>query len=156
VSPCNAPVTIELESPDQEDVIRLIDALDAYQIPLYPLESFHGIDLQELRKPEVLFAVARLDGMAVGCGAVVPGPVHGEIKRMYVDPASRGRSIGRGLLAFVEAAAAGQGCRHFVLETGIRQREALALYERAGYTRCEPFDDYLPDPMSVFMEKRLL
>ena len=39
------------------------------------------------------------------------------------------------------------------LETGIYQPEAHRLYESAGYIRCEPFGDYQPDPMSVFMWK---
>jgi putative acetyltransferase len=149
-----ALVAIAFERPDQDEVIALIDALDAYQKPLYPPESFHGIDLAALLLPGVLFAVARDGGRAVGCGAVVLCPGHGEIKRMYVDPVCRGRGIGARLLAFVEEAACAAGCRRLVLETGIHQREALALYQRAGYTPCEPFGDYLPDPMSVFMEKR--
>jgi putative acetyltransferase len=152
--PGDSSVSIALERADQEEVIRLIDALDAYQKPLYPPESFHGIDMAALLQPGVLFAVAREAGQAVGCGAVVLGPEHGEIKRMYVLPGVRGRGIGARLLAFVETAAEREGCRRFVLETGIHQGEALALYERAGYVRCPPFDDYLPDPMSVFMEKR--
>lgn len=146
-------VSIELERPDQDDVLGLIDALDAYQKPLYPIESFHGIDLKELLQPQVLFAVARHAGRAVGCAAVVLGDEHAEVKRMYVDALWRGRGIGGQLLAFVEAAAHRRGCRRFVLETGIHQGEALALYERAGYTRCGPFGRYLPDPLSVFMEK---
>jgi putative acetyltransferase len=146
-------VTIDLERPDQDEVIALIDALDAYQKPLYPPASFHGIDLKELLEPQVLFAVARHAGRAVGCGAAVLAAEYAEVKRMYVDPEWRGRSIGGRLLAFVEAAAARRGCRRFVLETGIHQGEALALYERAGYTRCEPFGSYRPDAMSVFMEK---
>jgi len=41
------------------------------------------------------------------------------------------------------------------LGTGIRQPEALALYRSAGFREIEPFGDYLPDPLSLFMEKTL-
>ena len=41
------------------------------------------------------------------------------------------------------------------LETGVRQPEALALYERCGYVRIPPFGGYRDDPPSVFLEKRL-
>ena len=41
------------------------------------------------------------------------------------------------------------------LETGIYQPEALGLYRSAGYVEREAFGDYVPDPLSVFMEKRL-
>lgn len=150
---------IALESARQPDVIRLIDELDAYQIPLYPIESHHGIDLDALSRPDVLFAVIRdAAGTAVGCGAVVlctDDGDYGELKRMYVRPAQRGQGLARRLLAFLEAAAQQRGCRVFRLETGIRQPEALGLYAKAGYAGRGPFGSYGPDPLSVFMEKRV-
>jgi putative acetyltransferase len=41
------------------------------------------------------------------------------------------------------------------LETGVVSHAALALYRRAGFAEREPFADYGPDPLSVFMEKQL-
>ncbi|WP_284616733.1 GNAT family N-acetyltransferase [Aquabacterium humicola] len=148
---------IQLESPAQPDVLALIDALDAYQKPLYPAESHHGIDLAALSEPNVLFAVVRDDAQrAVGCGAIVIGADFGELKRMYVDPARRGQGLAKSLLQFLEAQAAARGCRLFTLETGFLQPEALGLYERAGYERCGPFGDYVDDPNSVFMRKAII
>lgn len=145
---------IALESAAQPDVVRLIDALDAYQKPLYPPESHHGIDLAALSKSNVLFAVARTaTRQAVGCGAVVLSPDYGELKRMWVNPDYRGQRIGHAVLEFLEREARQRGCRQFVLETGVLQPEALTLYERAGYMRCGPFGDYVEDPNSVFMRK---
>ncbi len=148
-------MNIGFERPDQPDVARLIDELDAYQKPLYPPESHHGIDMDALLQPNVLFAVARddIDGHALGCGAVVMGPVYGELKRMYVSMACRGQGLGHRLLHFLEAAAVGRGRMSLTLETGIHQDAALALYERAGYRRTAPFGDYGEDPLSVFMRK---
>lgn len=145
---------IALESPDQPDVLRLINDLDAYQVPLYPLESHHGIDIDALRQPNVLFAVARTDtGEAVGCGAIVIEPKYGELKRMYVRPEQRNQGIAQRLLACLEAAARDRGCRAFALETGFRQPEAIRFYEQAGYVPCGPFGDYIDDPNSIFMRK---
>lgn len=147
---------IAIESPDQPDVLQLIDDLDAYQKPLYPPESHHGIDLPALLASNVLFAVMRTaSGVAVGCGAVVLGAHHGELKRMYIQPQLRGQGAGRALLHWLEQQAAARGCRVFVLETGVRQEAALSLYARAGYVPCEPFDDYQPDPLSVFLRKAI-
>ena len=147
---------IALESPDLPDVRALIDALDAYQVPLYPLESHHGIDIGALLRPNVLFAVVREDtGAALACGAVVLEAEYGEIKRMFVCPEHRGRGIAKALLACLESAAIARGCRLFALETGNLQPEAHALYARAGYEFCAPFGDYQPDPNSVFMRKRV-
>jgi putative acetyltransferase len=153
-------VRIARESPNQSEVIRLIDELDAYQKPLYPAESHHGIDMNALTQPNVIFAVARgEDGAVIGCGAIVitdnDREAYGELKRMFVSPRARGGGVGKSILKFLEDAAAAQGCTLATLETGIYQPEALGLYERAGYARCEPFGDYAPDPMSVFMRKRL-
>lgn len=152
--PTACPMPIALESPNQADVLALIDALDAYQKPLYPPESHHGIDLAALCRPEVLFAVARgVRGEALGCGALVLGPAFGEIKRMYVLPSQRGKGLSKGLMQFLEAQAQARGCGVFALETGRLQHEALGLYERMGYLRCAPFGDYGEDPHSVFMVK---
>lgn len=150
----NADVSIALESPDQAEVIALIDELDAYQKPLYPPESHHGIDHAALSRANVLFAVARdASGEAIACGAIVIEPEFGELKRMYTRPSHRGRGVAGRLLAFLEAQAQRRGCRRFVLETGYLQTAAIALYERFGYGRCEPFGDYVEDPDSVFMQR---
>lgn len=148
---------IALERPDQAEVTALVDALDVYQKPLYPPESHHGIDIDALCRPGVLFAVLRSPaGLAVGCGAVVLEPEGwGELKRMYLQPPWRGGGRARALLAFLEDAAVERGCTLLRLETGVLQHAALAFYERAGYARRLPFGDYGPDPLSVFMEKRL-
>jgi len=147
-------MNIALEPPAQPDVIALIDELDAYQKPLYPPESHHGIDITALAQPNVLFAVARdRAGGALGCAALVIGADHGELKRMFVRPQQRGGGVARALLAFLEARAAAQGCTTLMLETGPRQPEALRFYERSGFARCGPFGDYSDDPHSVFMRK---
>lgn len=145
---------IALESPAQPDVVALIDALDAFQKPLYPAESHHGIDIDALARDNVLFAVARTsEGRAVACGAIVLERGYGELKRMFTLPAFRGQGIAHRLLALLEGEATARGCRRFALETGYLQPEAIALYERCGYRRCGPFGAYADDPNSVFMAK---
>jgi putative acetyltransferase len=147
---------IALESPRQADVIALVDELDAYQNVLYPPESNHGIDIDALSRPNVLFAVLRDEqGGARACGAIVLGKEHGEIKRMFVRPQFRGRGAAKALLVFLEAEAARRGCTRVMLETGISQPEALSLYAHCGYTRRGPFGDYWNDPLSVFMSKQI-
>lgn len=149
--------TIEPEDPRQPDVVALIEALDAYQKPLYPPECHHGVDLSVLVRPDVVFLVARdAGGRAVGCGGVqLQEGAAGELKRMFVSPAVRGQGLARRLLARLEQEAAGRGCEAVRLETGIHQHAAIALYGCAGYERCGPFGGYADDPHSVFMRKRL-
>ncbi|WP_374438767.1 GNAT family N-acetyltransferase [Inhella sp.] len=156
----NTAFTLAVESPRQPAVRALIDELDAYQIPLYPIESHHGIDIEALCAPEVHFLVARdAAGTPQACGAVliaaVDGEPAGELKRMYVRPALRGQGLGRLILQTLEQHARQQGARRLLLETGCRQPEALGLYERAGFVRIGPFGAYAEDPLSVFMMKEL-
>jgi putative acetyltransferase len=147
---------ISPESPDQPDVRALIAELDAYQDTLYPPESRHALDLTSVKQADMLFFVARDEaGQAVGCCAVVLDAAQGELKRMYVRPACRGRGVARGLLQALESASADAGCTLLQLETGPFQPEALALYASFGYERRGPFGDYADDPLSVFMEKAL-
>jgi putative acetyltransferase len=148
---------ITLESPNQPDVIALIQALDDYQTSLYPPESNHLLDINALMQPNVLFVVARPgpNRPAVACGAVVLMGDYGEVKRMYVQPAQRGHGAAKAILTTLETEAANVYCPCLRLETGIHQHEAIALYERSGFTRCGRYGEYPEDPLSVFMEKRI-
>lgn len=145
---------INTETPDQPEVRAMLDKLDAYCAALYPAESNHLMDIASLMQGDVLFLVARdVEGRAVGCAALVNRGGYGEVKRMYVDEARRGLGTGRQLLEHLAMFARMSGLQQLKLETGIHQPEAIGLYERFGFTRCEPFGDYRPDPLSLFMEK---
>lgn len=147
---------VAIESPDQREVLALIAELDAYQDTLYPPEARYALDLASLMQPNVAFAVARdAQGRAVACGAVVMADGAGELKCMYVQPASRGQGVADEVLACLEAAARAGGCSSLRLETGPYQAAALSFYARHGFTRCGPFGDYPDHPLSVFMHKAL-
>ena len=149
-------VTITLETPRQPEIIRLLDMSDAYAASLYPSESNHLVDLSTLEQPSVSFFIARNDGVAVGCAALVEaGDGTAEIKRMFVDPEARGLRIASSLMNALEAIAEKKGLTAIRLETGIYQPEAICLYRKYGYVEIEPFGSYQPDPLSLFMEKRL-
>ena len=68
-------------------------------------------------------------------------------------PDARGRGLARRLLAAIEREGRSQGLSVLRLETGIRQPEAIGLYEAVGFLRIPPFGDYAEDPLSIFMEK---
>ncbi|MES2017818.1 MAG: GNAT family N-acetyltransferase [Pseudomonadota bacterium] len=147
---------IKQESPDQSDVIALLAALDAYCAALYPAESNHLMDIASLMEPEVVFLVARDDdARLLGCGAFVDRGDYAEVKRMMVDPASRGQGAGGKLLAEIARRASAAGFTSLKLETGIHQPEAIGLYQRDGFVCRGPYGDYPLDPLSLFMEKRL-
>lgn len=135
---------------------RLITELDAYQSSLYPAQSNHLDPVDELDKEFVRFVGAYDGKLLIGCGAakVMPGG-YGEIKRVYIIPQARGQGAGHAIMDELEGFLIDAGLPLARLETGIRQPEALALYASRGYRQIGPFGEYSPDPLSVFMEKRL-
>lgn len=148
-------IAIAIEHPDQPDIVALLREADAYYATLYPAESNHLLDIASLQRPDATFMAARRDGVLLGFGAVVDRGDYAEIKRMYVAPAARGLKLGRAILDALERHAMSLGRRLVRLETGISQPEAIGLYRSAGYGDIAPFGGYGPDPLSLFMEKRL-
>lgn len=149
-------LVIARESPDTETSQRLIaELVAALDHPDYPPESRHGYAVDKLIREGVHFFVMRADGEAAGCGGIQLFPGFGELKRMYVRGAFRGRGLGQAMLRHLEGHARALDCLVLRLETGIHQAEAVGLYERAGFERIPPFPPYKSDPMSLFFEKRL-
>jgi GNAT superfamily N-acetyltransferase len=107
----------------------------------------------QMTPPAGTFAVVRLDARPVACGGVRPlldgCPEVAEIKRMYTRPEARRRGISRVLLARLEREAAALGYRRVHLETGLRQPEAVALDESAGYARIAPYGRFASDPLNL-------
>ena len=137
---------------------QLLALSDAYMASLYPAESNHMESPTALALPNVLFLGAYLDGELAGCGAVKlmhDDDSYGEIKRVYVLEAYRGRGVSKQLMQALETHLREQQIPLARLETGISQPEALGLYEKLGYQYRTPFSSYELDPLSVFMEKRL-
>ena len=151
-------LVIRSEALGSADARRLIGALDAYLLGLYPVEeNFLDLDEAEVAAGRGDFLVARVDGRAVACGAIrMLSDTTAELKRMYVDPLSRGRGHGRAMLAALERSAARLGAERMVLETGNLQVEALALYRSAGYAVIPCFGEYAASGSSACFEKSLV
>jgi ribosomal protein S18 acetylase RimI-like enzyme len=155
-------ITIELEPPDSPEAAALVLELEDHLAARYPAESRHGFSVDRLVRDGVAFYVARVDGVAAGCGGLLEVPAPGaekepyaEVKRMYVRPVFRGLGIGRRVLARLIAHARDGGFTMVRLETGVDQVEAIGLYESAGFRRCAPFGPYRDDPLSPCYELRL-
>jgi len=147
---------VSRETPCQDDVAALIRQSDALMTALYPAESNHLVDIEQLVQPHVHFFVAREEERALGCGAFVLGESgQAEMKRVFVDPTACGKGVARAIMDVLEREAASHGVTLMQLETGIRQPEAIALYRKFGYAERGPFGSYQPDPLSLFMEKQL-
>jgi GNAT superfamily N-acetyltransferase len=134
-------------------------AADDADLQGVPDHTMLAVPPSDVVAPLGAFLVAWLDGEPVGCGAVRPAPTRepatAELKRMYVVPEARGRGISRELLDRLEGAARDLGYRRMILETGLRQPEAMALYESAGYTPIASYGGYRDSPLSRCYEKAL-
>ena len=149
-------VVIVEERPDSPDAVALIGELDDHLGALYAVQSRHGFSVEKLLRDGVTFFIARDGGRPAGCGGVLlVGREYAEVKRMYVRPAFRGRRIGRLMLDHLVEHARQHGLTVIRLETGIHQREAIALYEARGFRKIPPFGPYRDDPVSLCYELRL-
>lgn len=123
-----------------------------------PRESVHALDLDGLRRPEILFYTAWAGGELAGCGALKRLDArHAEIKSMRTARAHRGKGVARAMLAHLIEEARGRAYARLSLETGSQNEfaPARALYAGFGFAFCAPFADYAEDPNSVFMTRTL-
>jgi putative acetyltransferase len=140
------------------DVRELIAELDAVLGAEYEPHQRHGLSVERIFEPHMRFFVARLDGLAVGCGGVALFADYAEVKRMYSRPSARRRGVGKALLQRIEDEARAGGKALLCLETGTRQPEAIGLYTASGFRPCAAFGPYaaMPPAMietSLFFEK---
>jgi GNAT superfamily N-acetyltransferase len=141
------------------DLLGLIGELNSELARQYPEPGANHfrLDPDEVAPGRGVILIARWDGQPVGCGAVrLIDAGTAELKRMFARPTVRGRGVGRALLAALEAEARTLGARQLVLETGIRQSEAMGLYTSHGFVHMPPFGEYIDSPLSVCMQKPLV
>ena len=100
--------------------------------------------------------VAYLDETPVGCGAIKEySEGVTEVKRMYTNPDLRGKGIASTVLKELEKWAAELHYSRCILETGIKQPEAIALYTKNSYHRIPNYGQYEGVLDSVCFEKVL-
>ncbi|PZO70955.1 MAG: N-acetyltransferase [Sphingomonas taxi] len=153
-------VEIRVETPLQDDMRALIaelnDAIDA-QEPDTPDEFKFRMTADEMARPDTTTFLVRIGGKAVGCGALRRHDAgFGEVKRMYLRPAARGRGLARRLIARIEAEALAQGLGELALETGIGFSAARRTYESAGFELCGAFADYPDSGYAAFYRKTIV
>lgn len=149
-------IKVSLERPDSIEALNLFDESHGLKARYSADSVEHPFDPHDLASPPAVFAIARLDGKAVGCGAVrsLDGAV-GEVKRVFVQPECRRMGIARRIMAMLEGQGLRNGFTTLRLETGTEQPEAVALYESLGYRKIPPFGEYVSDPYSICFEKDL-
>ena len=138
------------------DFVALVKLLDA-DLAIRDGED-HSFYDQFNKIDSIKYAVVAYDenNTAVGCGAIKQfEPNVMEVKRMYVPVEQRGKGIAVEILKELEAWAAELGNTKCVLETGIKQPEAISLYKKCGYQIIENYGQYAGVENSICFEKLL-
>ncbi|WPQ61974.1 GNAT family N-acetyltransferase [Chitinophaga sancti] len=135
---------------------ELIIALDKDLWIRYP-EIQQDYEVLDKVKNIPTVVVAYVDALPVGCACFRQFDSKTvEIKRMFVHNAHRGQGIAYAILKELETWAITEGFSRAVLETGIRQPEAIALYQKSGYTFMDNYPPYEQMENSVCLQKPLL
>ena len=133
---------------ESADVAALLDLHAAGMEASSPPEACHFLVADALRVPTISFFAMRDEaGVLLGIGALKSlGGSDGELKSMRTTPGALGRGVGGAMLAHLVAEARAMGLTRLSLETGSTPdfAAALHLYEREGFTPCEPFGGYAP------------
>ena len=144
------------------DAQALIEAVQAEYVVRYGGQDESPIDPADFEDPLGQFFVAYLGSAPVATGAwrrssvkALGAGVTAEVKRMYVVPTAQRRGVARRVLAHLEATAARAGIEALVLETGMKQPEAIALYTSSGYEPIPGFGYYCGSELSRCFGRRL-
>ncbi|MGB7270803.1 MAG: GNAT family N-acetyltransferase [Albidovulum sp.] len=148
-------LTIAPESPLTADGCALIAGSQEALLEVFSPDEIFTFSPDELATSDVTFLVARDEGTALGCVAMVDCGDYIEVKRLYIPPAGRGRGLAKALMEALEAKARSARKSFIRLETGDALVPAVALYRALGYGTRGPFGDYPEHPASLFMEKAL-
>lgn len=140
------------ENPDFKALVKLLDAdlavRDGDEHEFY--DQFNKLD-------QIKHVVLAYEGnQAIGCGAIKHFTSKTmEIKRMYSRPEARGKGIATKVLTELELWAKALGYQRCILETGVKQPEAIGLYNKTGYSSIPNYGQYVGMDSSVCFAKVL-
>lgn len=148
-------ITLRRTDSTDPDFHSLIQNLDAEFVVRYPEQGNKFTQFNLLADNARVMLVCD-DSLCVACGAFRLVNAHTiEIKRMYTLPAYRNKGLGKMILNALETWAREENFTEAILETGIRQPEAIAAYEKSGYTRIPNYPPYEDVKESVCYRKEL-
>ena len=141
---------------DEPDLQVLVEEVQKEYVRRYGGRDRTPVDPTQFAPPEGAFLLGRRDDRPVACGAFRKHDDGvAELKRMYVRADSRRQGIARELLVELETRAREASYVRAVLETGLAQPEALALYDSAGWTPIPGYGHYRSSPANRCFAKDL-
>ncbi len=140
------------KNPDFQKLVKQLDdylaVMDGEEHGFY--DQYNKIDM--LKHCIVIFD----NDEAVACGAIKELDTKSmEVKRMFTLPEKRGKGLASAILRELETWSKELGYEKTVLETGKKQVEAVALYNKCGYKIVPNYGQYIGVANSVCFEKIL-
>ena len=148
----NTVLRVNSNNKDFQELIKLLDT---------ELNSRYGIVQEELNKFNIIetidtVVIGYIDNNPIGCGCFKIYDTNSiEIKRMIVKDDFRGTGIAKMILTELENWATEKGFFESILETGIKQPDAIRFYTKLGYSKIDNYGQYIGNRNSVCMSKEL-
>lgn len=148
-------ITLKRTNSENIDFINLVQELDKV---LHEINGDEQAFFTQFNKIDMIkhVVIAYENDIPIGCGAIKEYSSDTmEVKRMFVDKKSQGKGTASKILKELELWAKELGYKKCILETGMKQTRAIALYKRNNFEIIENYGQYKDIKESVCFEKNL-
>jgi ribosomal protein S18 acetylase RimI-like enzyme len=147
-------LSIKTANPDDEKVLQITEELSENLYIRFGSDGKNSFQDWENENSKFVFVIAEISNEIVGCGAIRPIDQNtGEVKRMYAK--FPGKKIGQTILAFLEDKAVTLGYTNLVLETRVKNENAVTFYQKQGYKIIPNYGKYTDRPEAICLGKSL-
>lgn len=150
----NNDFSIRITNPEDEKAIPIIAELSENLLIRFGSDGRNSFTDWENENPKFIFVLGEINSEVIGCGAIRPVTEDtGEVKRMYAK--YRGKKIGKKLLEFLENQAKHLNYTKLILETRLKNEEAISFYQSQGYSIIPNYGKYVNRPEAICLGKSL-
>jgi len=147
-------ISIKIVNPNNEKVLAITEELSENLYLRFGSDGKNSFQDWENENSNFVFVIAEINNEIVGCGAIRPIDQNiGEVKRMYAK--YPGKKIGQTILVFLENEAVNLGYTNLVLETRVKNANAVHFYQKQGYKVIPNYGKYIDRPEAICLEKSL-
>ncbi|MBZ4036661.1 GNAT family N-acetyltransferase [Flavobacterium sp. 17A] len=150
----NKNISIKICNPNEKEALEIIEQLSINLFSRFGSDGKNSFTDWKNDDLKFVFVVAKINNKIVGCGAIRPIDENtGEIKRMYATLPRKG--IGQTILNFLESKAKDIGYSNLILETRVKNNEAIQFYKNKGYEVIPNYGKYIDRPEAICLGKSL-
>ena len=147
-------ITIVTINPDDKKAFEITEELSANLLIRFGSNGKNSFTDWQPDNSKFVFVIAELNNEIVGCGAFRPIDENtAEVKRMYSKLPQK--KIGTSILTFLEEKAKNIGFTNLVLETRVKNHEAVQFYTKHKYQVIPNYGKYINRPEAICFGKSL-